>query len=546
MFGPFTDLLRRLTGGPRRRNTRRVLTSQRRPPEIQEDPATRFIRTVQRMKQANPGFRDHLYIISMADFRAAVGEKWLRLASKVANLGENVVGRHVGRDGLFCQADDQTFIITLPKDTREKARGRMVLIAQDLSTYLIGDQVINGQRPMILAANIPFDKAVNQQGRFDVQALGEAVEESRSVAIVADEKVAASQDAAPTLASLEVFRVGEPPRASKAAAILGVDVDDEGAANPGEEGWNALKHAKRTGQTAEWQRIRARAAGGTTFFPWDDAGPLTAATRISVVWRPTWMARSEAVGAYSARVLRFEGPDKPPSEGSHAYPQRSAMDGLNIDRVVIAQTVRQLQSGSSQSKAAVIIAPLCWMSVTTDHRRALLGPLGDVPKSVLRERLVVEVINLPDVPDRAQLTDMLAFMAHIGVNVMLRVRMVNALRVINAQLENALSIDLSELSPDERIGDAALLARIAELRVMAAQNGGGFAIWGIRRRNVIAASVKAGFSMLSGPGLMGDVNGVKAVIPLAHQTLIESLPNHPQGQSTVAAPAPKRMSAAHA
>jgi hypothetical protein len=75
---------------------------------------------------------------------------------------------------------------------------------------------------------------------------------------------------------------------------------------------------------------------------------------------------------------------------------------------------------------------------------------------------------------------------------------------------------------------------------MAAQNGAGFAIWGIRRRNVIAASVDAGFAMVGGPGLMSDANAVRPIIPLAKSTLTESLaPSARPATGT-------RMAAAHA
>ncbi len=103
------------------------------------DPLAGFISNLQRLKKRDPAIRDHLYIISLADFRKAVGEKWPKLSVKGGRLGENVVGRHVGRDGMFCQADEQTFVVTLPKEPRERARSRVVRIAQDLSTYLLGD-----------------------------------------------------------------------------------------------------------------------------------------------------------------------------------------------------------------------------------------------------------------------------------------------------------------------------------------------------------------------------------------------------------------------
>jgi hypothetical protein len=548
MFGPLERLCRRLTAGRRQKARAHRAGPERRSPDLRVDPGMRFIRTIQRMKQANPTFRDHLYIISLKDFRVAVGEKWGRLADIVSDLGKNVVDRHLGKDGLFCQADDQTFVLTLPKDNRDKARRRVVEIAQDLSAYLVGDQLIKGQRPMILAANIPFEKAVNGLGRFDLGALAEAVEESRSVAFVAvpaGQGAPAEEQAVPAFASLEVFRVGEAAPSPRLTLVASNPQPEAGdahaqAQNPGEPGWSPARHARNSGQIAEWQRIRARAAQGNTRFPWDDPGPLAEGTRLSVVWRPTWLARSEAVAAYAARVLRFEEAGKPPTEGSHAYPQKQPMDGLNIDRVVIAQTLRQLQAASARGRQTSVIVPLCWMSVTTDHRRALLGPLADLPKAILRDRLMVEVTHLPDVPDCAQLTDMLAFLANMGIAAMVRVRMVNALRLINAQVQNSLAVDLSELAPDERIGDAALLERLSELRDMAGRNGAGFAIWGIRRRNVIAASVNAGFAMVSGPGLMSDANAVRPAIPLARAALVESL------NSSVRATTAGRMSAAHA
>jgi hypothetical protein len=481
------------------------------PKEVQPmDPLTGFINNLQKLKKRDPAIRDHLYIISLADFRKAVGEKWPKLSVKVGRLGENVVGRHVGRDGMFCQADEQTFVVTLPKEPREKARNRVVRIAQDLSSYLLGDLCIKGERPLILAANIPFDQAIGSHGGFELDALAQAVADSRSMATMAGIE---AETALANLSSLEVFRVGEaisePPQAVAPRSQDPIGLEMGGPAAPVLD--------------PEWRQFTQRTSAEARRFPWDDPGPLNTDTRLSMVWRPTWLAATETIGAYAARILRFENAGTPPTEGSHTYPHRHIHDCLNIDRFVLNQFARQAQAASTLNPAPMLIAPLNWVCIDSEHRRALFGPVMDLPRQVKRERLQIEITHLPDVPDHRRISEALSFVRELGLGVIVRARLINMPWLLNAQITSKLVLDLSELSPEERIGDAPLLAKISGLRATAAANGAAFGLWGARRRNVIAALVKDGFSFVSGPGLMGDQNQVRPTIPLSKASLIGTL-----------------------
>ncbi len=84
-----------------------------------------FLHAVRRFLQASPELRSRIYVLSLSDFRETVAEKWARLGDKVGLLTRSIIHKHVDKLALFCQADDETFIMALPTLSRDEAHRRV-------------------------------------------------------------------------------------------------------------------------------------------------------------------------------------------------------------------------------------------------------------------------------------------------------------------------------------------------------------------------------------------------------------------------------------
>lgn len=441
-----------------------------------------FVTALDGVFAAAPGPRNRLSVLSLADFREAVGPKWPRLADKVATVADCVIRRHLdGGHDLFTQLDGETFVIAMPRCSREEARARITEIAEDLTVRLLGDGLVGGRRPAALAANLAFDEARAAGGGLDREAIRQAAEESRSLLAVA------------RLAGAAAGARGEPLLTSLA---------DQGEAVAG----------------PEWEYFhRAHAAAGPDLD--ERLRPLPRDAVLSVLWRPTWVADSEAICAYLARVVRIDHPGAAPVEGALAYPLADPAGVYAIDRFVVARAVRDLKAGEAAERRTAVILPLSWTSLTPERRGELLLPLADLHPRTRGQLLKIEVFNIPDDATGEQMAGLMDFFRHIGCAVMLR-RHLEARPPPTLGPAPDVGIDLAELRPDERVGDAELVARLERLKRAAEAGGQTCHLWGVRRRPVIARLVADGFRMINGPGLMADVGQPSAILPAPRKTLV--------------------------
>ena len=126
-------------------------------------------------------FHTRLQVISLVEFREAVGDKWFRLSEKVMMIAEGVINLHLGAGNVFGRRGQDLFVLLFRNLSAAEGRRRAVQIAQELGTRLVGAQFIGNERPLALAAEITLGDAIGPDGALDLAALHDAVGEMRAI-----------------------------------------------------------------------------------------------------------------------------------------------------------------------------------------------------------------------------------------------------------------------------------------------------------------------------------------------------------------------------
>ena len=429
---------------------------------------------LQEMVERDPSLKAKLHIVSLVEFRDWVGDKWPRLAGKVAIIVEQVIRRHAGPGNPFCQDGEDRWIIVFPGLSPDEARRRSLAVVEDLGRHLFGEQSGEGQRAMAVATEIPVADAVSAEGELNRGQVEAAIRESRAFV-----------PAGPVADSLNRWK----------------PMERSGQARRDEPAWEVIEGAGKT-PTAESEII----------------APLPAAVRLSLVWRPTWVASGEAISAYGARVIRIDHEGAEALEGCRAYPPNDVAAALRIDRFVTSSAVHDIvtamRNGESQADQASVISPRSWASLASDQRGSVVIPLSELTQQTRNTRLVIEIFGVPDGTTTPELESVVSFVRSLCREVLVRTRMSAKRSSLAAEIGvSMVGLDLSELRPDERMDDDRLLETLNRVHEATARDGIGCYLWSARHRRVVGGVVQGGFEMVNGPGLMKDIGRPAIVLP---------------------------------
>jgi len=495
-----------------------------------------FTLTLEEMLAEDAGrFQVKLQIISLVQFREAVGEKWTRLSEKVMLIAEGVIAQHLGA-GNVCGRQGQDFFVLLFRSVpHAEGRRRAILIAQELGTRLLGNQFIAGDVPLALAAELDLADAVGPDGRLKPAALADAIAatraqiaqtlsggKSRDPSLVTDLSGGIRRSLLPGQtdgSDAASDRAMETAWAGRTDYRDGEAVDprwkklDVGTPRPQTDpDWKPLEtERKRTRPEPEWKPLE-------TSRRFADDRPSAAAMPVdavlSVAWRPTWLGASETLGAYQARISRVDQPGQKAQDGSRAYPAEGGDTALMLDRAIIAAAVRELSAPDAPTPRAALILPLHWASVSSARRLSLLAPLADLSDGQRSGRVIFDLFGLPDDLATRDLNDTVTALRPLCREVMLRVSpdAPRAARAADCRA-SAIGIDLDTLSPAAQADDDSLLDALAGLHQNADAVGLGIYAWGLRRRAIVTATVMGGYSLINGPGLMKDLPRPARALP---------------------------------
>jgi hypothetical protein len=428
------------------------------------------------MLQRDPSLRAKLHVISLVEFRDWVGDKWLRLATKVGIIVEQVIRRHAGAGNPFCQDGEDRWVIAFPDLVPDEARRRSQAIVEDLGRHLFGDQSGEGQRPMAVAVEVFVDDAVSEDGELNSGRIGAAIAENRAFV-------------SPAMVSDSINQ------------------------------WTPVERSAQ-GQREEpvWEVMDTPKSNKSIAFDPHMAVPLPSECRLSLVWRPTWVASGEAISAYGARVIRQDREGDEPLEGCRAYSAEDVKGALRLDRFVASMAVRDIlaaaRGGDAAANQASVIVPLSWASLASDQRGSVVVPFSDLTQQIRNTRLVVEIFGIPDGTTTPELESVVSYIHSLCREVLVRTRMSAHRSSLAAEIGvSMVGLDLSELRPDERMDDEHLLETLGRVQEATARDGIGCYLWSARHRKVVGGVVQSGFDMVNGPGLMKDIGRPAMVLP---------------------------------
>jgi hypothetical protein len=447
-------------------------------------------------------FNTRLHVVSLVEFREAVGDKWKRISEKVMLIAEGIINKHLGTGNVCGRRGQDLFILVFRGISAEEGRRRAVVIAEELGSRLLGSQFTGSERPLALAAELSVTDGINPDGSINLAAVHNAVGEMR--AIIAD---AAEDDRLPLELPDEspLSHSALPGPLPKLEPVLPRQVKPLPS-------WAEAPRAPRGSKDPGWEAMApVREAGHT---PPPSAPPLPAGAALSLLYRPTWVAAGESIGAYKAHIQRVDSPGRPALEGALAYPRSDAASAHSLDRFAIAQAVRDGLTAELAGMTPILLVPMHWATATSASRISLTEPFATMPEATRRGRVVIDLFGVPDGASGGVLTEVIRALKPLCRAVLLRAQLPDSRAAVAAAAGAAMvGVDLSELFADERTDDARLLAALVQFREATALAGVGAYVWGVRRRAVIVGAVTGGFAMVNGPGLMKDLARPAKVLP---------------------------------
>ncbi|MCR6630913.1 MAG: hypothetical protein NVV74_13175 [Magnetospirillum sp.] len=394
----------------------------------------------------------------------------------------------------------------------------------------MGDQFIGAERPLALAAELDIGDGLNEDGSLNLEAVHAAVTQIRSMIAGQPGGEAAMPPAwmrggpapeEPQGPRRHLMPGAPAPRAEQPDDRPPISYVPESApkAPPPDPGWKKLK-VERPVQAKDptWiiLDVGQDKALAANLEPAPDLGaePLPPDARLSLIWRPCWVAAGEVIGAYEARIQRFDGKDKPPLEGVNAYPREDELAANVLDRFRIANAIRDFRASESAGNNSTVVVPVHWLTLTAENRMDFLAPFADITPQSRDNRIVIELFGVPSDVKPMILGAAIAKAKELCREVTLRTRLADPGTKIAWDCgASMIGVDLAELAGAERTGDDKLLAALRGFQAQAAKARLGAYLWGVRRRKVIVGAVQGGFAMVNGPALMKDIPRPAKVLP---------------------------------
>jgi hypothetical protein len=495
------------------------------PARLTDDTFRMFTETL--AKQEDGAFQVKLHIISLVEFREAVGDKWFKLADKVMMIAEGVINMHLGAGNVFNRQGTDFFVLVFRTCDNSEGRRRAVMIAQELGTRLVGDQFIGSEVPLALAAELSAEDGLNDDGSINLAAVHAAVGEMR--AIIAAQAPQAQGPRAWMRGGAGAKHAEGPRRHLMPGKPVhrhpGADnrppidtLPEQEAKTPQDPGWKKLEVAKpETVKQPTWIILDGAAdRKGPQLETLPDTGamPLPGDAKLSLVWRPTWVADGEVIGAYEARIQRVDTPGATPLEGTHAYARDDEPGANTLDRFRIAGAIRELRASEAAGHGSTLLIPVHWLTITSEKRMEFLAPFADVTQAARGSRVVIELFAVPTDVKPMDLGAVIARARELCREVALRTRIGDPRAAMALDCGAAMiGIDVAELAGAERTDDDHLLEALAAYQAQAAKARLGSYVWGVRRRKVIVGAVQMGFGMVNGPALMKDIPRPAKVLP---------------------------------
>jgi hypothetical protein len=491
--------------------------------------------------------RARLHLFSLGDFRKAAGEKWTRLESLVNVATSQIIRRHIDPyKDLFTHLDSETACLLMPGKDQHAAHAMVNSIARDISHHLFGAGLVGMRRPHIITADVPvldvFGPKANH-GHDTIKVAIATASRAAGVTLASADRAALAAMLAPDdgpaafaisggnrplpadeplwseirpHSRMETLRVDGPTMGGELGVMrvdgltmggeLGV-MHVDGPTMGGELGVMRIDGPTMGGEL-EVMHVEGRGPRAEERVMRIDGRPrsgLNSQSMLSLAWTPTWVTSAGRVGAFHARVIRVDGEDAPRLSGVQAYADIAPVERLTLDRFVTTKAADELKTLFYSRQRTGLTIPIHWTSLAPQWADVVRMPMEACPVQARRRLLKIEIFGLtPDMPKHIA-RKLAERLEKIGCDVLVRLPLSSPEMISVLGPVKAIGVDLAELDDHERITDKVLMSRLAAFRDVARQARTACYVWNVPRRTLVSAVAKAGFSLINGPGVMGDV-----------------------------------------
>ncbi len=118
-------------------------------------------------------------VISLAEFRGAIGNSWEPYQSRILMIAETTIARMIGRGNIFLPHGDDAWLLLLPGLSEDKAQRRADAIAASIGQKLVGARFTAQYPPMPEAEKLDLGGALNADGSLNMAAVRTAIDRVR-------------------------------------------------------------------------------------------------------------------------------------------------------------------------------------------------------------------------------------------------------------------------------------------------------------------------------------------------------------------------------
>jgi hypothetical protein len=173
------------------------------------------------MRESETRASGRVQVITLGEFRSAVGELWEKYEPRILLIAESTISRMIGRGNTFIPQDKDTWLLLFPALKEAEALKRADAIAARIGEKLVGARFSEMPPPLPEASKLDLRGALNADGSLNldrVKAAVEHVRQSTSLGLGAV-KTAAKRAASPVARPAGVAAASSPPAKSEAAQL---------------------------------------------------------------------------------------------------------------------------------------------------------------------------------------------------------------------------------------------------------------------------------------------------------------------------------------
>lgn len=292
------------------------------------------------VQEAETRASGRVQVITLADFRAAIGELWDKYEQRILIIAESTISRMIGRGNTYIPQDKDTWLLLFSALSEQDALKRADAIAARIGEKLVGAQFTEVPPPLPQASKLDLNGAINADGTLNLDRLKSAVQNVRQAAAAAPG--IAKAVAAKTAAAKAAKSVPRPTAAAPAPA----------AATP--------------------------------------APAKSEAAQFTISFRPAWTAETQAVDSFFFRANK--------ADGSELYgPGVIPPTGAAVVELLDLAT-RAFAEMCERGLRATLTVPVPYTSLNSANVAEMQKMIASLPQ---RERLTYLRLEVTNVPMRA-------------------------------------------------------------------------------------------------------------------------------------------------